>query len=103
MFQNLRVRSDATIQANVSRSNIGQVFAAYDMLYNIAFIVGALLGIGLIGQFSYSVVFATASIGFAVMACVFAAINDGKTDAEKAEDSHPSIWRNSGKNSAIAA
>lgn len=102
LFQNLRVRSDATIQANVSRSNIGQVFAAYDMLYNIAFIVGAILGIGLNSQFSHSVVFATASIGFAVMACVFAAINDGKTDVEKIEEFHPSIWRKSGKNSAIA-
>lgn len=103
LFQNLRVRSDATIQANVSRSNIGQVFAAYDMLYNIAFIVGALLGIGLISQFSYSVVFAIASISFAGMACVFTAMNDGKTDAENVEVRHPSIWRNSGKRSAIVA
>lgn len=103
LFQNLRVRSDATIQSNVSKSNIGHVFAAYDMLYNLAFIFGAIVGIGLSGLLSFSAVLAFASISFAAMSIVFALINDGKSDGEDSPHSHPSIWREFAKKPVTAA
>lgn len=93
LFQNLRVRSDATIQANVSKSNIGHVFAAYDMLYNLAFIIGAIVGIGLSGLLTFAAVLACVSVSFAAMSIVFAIINDGKHDGETSPSQHPSIWR----------
>lgn len=102
LFQNLRVRSDATIQSNVSKSNIGHVFAAYDMLYNLAFIIGAIVGIGLSGLLSFSAVLAFASIGFAAMAIVFSLINDGKSEGEDSPNSHPSIWREFAKKPVTA-
>ena len=103
LFQNLRVRSDATIQANVSKSNIGHVFAAYDMLYNLAFIIGAIAGIGLSGLFGFATVLACVSTGFAAMSIVFAAINDGKLDDNTSSSLHPSIWREFAKKPATAA
>lgn len=102
LFQNLRVRSDATIQANVSKTNIGHVFAAYDMLYNLAFIVGAIAGIGLSGMLAFTVVIACASTGFAAMSITFAVINDGKSEDETSSNLHPSIWRGFAKKSATA-
>jgi len=103
LFQNLRVRSDATIQANVSKSNIGHVFAAYDMLYNLAFIIGAIAGIGLSGLFGFATVLACVSTGFAAMSIVFAVINDGKLDDDASSTLHPSIWREFAKKPATAA
>jgi predicted MFS family arabinose efflux permease len=103
LFQNLRVRSDATIQSNVSKSNIGHVFAAYDMLYNLAFIIGAIVGISLSGQFSFAIVLGCVSASFAAMSIVFALINDGKSDGEDSPHSHPSIWREFAKKPVTAA
>ena len=103
LFQNLRVRSDATIQANVSKSNIGHVFAAYDMLYNLAFIIGAIAGIGLSGMFGFATVLACVSTGFAAMSIVFAVINDGKSDDDTSSSLHPSIWREFAKKPVAAA
>ena len=103
LFQNLRVRSDATIQANVLKSNIGHVFAAYDMLYNLAFIIGAIAGIGLSGLFGFATVLACVSTGFATMSLVFAVINDGKSDDDMSSSLHPSIWREFAKKSVTAA
>ena len=103
LFQNLRVRSDATIQSNVSKSNIGHVFAAYDMLYNLAFIIGAIAGIGLSGLFGFATVLACVSTSFAAMSIVFAVINDGKSDDDVSPTLHPSIWREFAKKPATAA
>jgi hypothetical protein len=102
LFQNLRVRADATIQSNVSRSTIGQVFAAYDMLYNLAFIFGAIAGIGLSGILSFTTVLACVATGFAAMSVVFAIIDDGKANGETSPSQHPSIWRVSARKTAIA-
>jgi MFS family permease len=103
LFQNLRVRSDATIQSNVSKSNIGHVFAAYDMLYNLAFIIGAIVGIGLSGQFSFAIVLGCVSVSFAAMSIVFALINDGKSEGDTSPVQHPSIWREFAKKPVAAA
>ena len=103
LFQNLRVRADATIQTNVSKSTIGHAFAAYDMLYNLAFIFGAIVGIGLSGLLSFTAVLACVATSFAAMSVVFAVINDGKQDGETSPSQHPSIWRVSARKPVTAA
>ena len=103
LFQNLRVRADATIQTNVSKSTIGHAFAAYDMLYNLAFIFGAIVGIGLSGLLSFTAVLACVATSFAAMSVVFAVINDGKQDGETSPSQHPSIWRVSVRKPVTAA
>lgn len=77
-FQNLRIRSDATIQANSSTANIGRLFAAYDVLYNLAFIIGCTTGILASAQFGYSQVLGTVAVGYACCALIFLRLNDGK-------------------------
>jgi hypothetical protein len=72
------------------------------MLYNLAFIIGAIVGIGLSGLLSFSAVLAFASIGFAAMAIVFSLINDGKSEGEDSPNSHPSIWREFAKKPVTA-
>lgn len=47
LFQNLRVASDATIQANAAPGSCGRVFAAYDITFNLSYIVGLLAGLAL--------------------------------------------------------
>jgi hypothetical protein len=93
LFQNLRIRSDATIQSNIESNNVGHVFAAYDMLYNLSFIGGCAVGISLTGITQYSAVLVLAATGFAVMTCVFAYMNDGKVETIPTSESHPSTWR----------
>lgn len=93
LFQNLRIRSDATIQANTKSHNVGHIFAAYDMLYNLSFICGCALGIVLSGLLTYSTVLGIAALGFLAMAFVFAFMNDGKTDLHVEHEVHPSTWR----------
>jgi hypothetical protein len=73
------------------------------MLYNLAFIIGAIAGIGLSGLFGFATVLACVSTGFAAMSIVFAAINDGKSDGEDSPHSHPSIWREFAKKPVTAA
>ena len=47
LFQNLRVASDATIQANAAPGSCGRVFAAYDITFNLSYIGGLLAGLAL--------------------------------------------------------
>jgi MFS family permease len=49
-FQNLRVVADATVQSEVDDDALGRVFAVYDAVYNLAFVAGALVAIGLVGR-----------------------------------------------------
>jgi hypothetical protein len=46
-FQNVRVCADATVQAGARDVAIGRAFAVYDVLYNVAFAVGAVGALGL--------------------------------------------------------
>ena len=103
LFQNLRIRSDATIQSNVESTKVGHVFAAYDMLYNLSFISGCAVGISLTGITQYSAVLVLASVGFGVMTCVFAYMNDGKSEPIPTSDSHPSTWQVLANTPATAA
>ncbi len=52
LFQNLRVASDATIQANAAPGSCGRVFAAYDIAFNLAYVVGLVGGLAIASNFS---------------------------------------------------
>lgn len=45
LFQNLRLCTDATIQSNARRGAGGRTFAAYDLSYNLAFLLGVLIAL----------------------------------------------------------
>ena len=87
-FQNLRIRSDATIQANASKENVGRIFAAYDVLYNAAFLGGCATGILASGVLKYSEILSVVTIGYACNAAIFLRMRDGKRSEDQA---HPSI------------
>jgi hypothetical protein len=87
-FQNLRIRSDATIQANANKENVGRIFAAYDVLYNAAFLSGCATGILASGVLRYSEVLSLVTIGYACNAVVFLRMRDGKRSEDQ---THPSI------------
>ena len=87
-FQNLRIRSDATIQANASKENVGRIFAAYDVLYNAAFLGGCSIGILASGLLRYSEILSLVTIGYACNAAIFLRMRDGKRSEDQA---HPSI------------
>ncbi len=87
-FQNLRIRSDATIQANANKENVGRIFAAYDVLYNAAFLGGCAIGILASGVLKYSEILSFVTIGYACNAAIFLRMRDGKRSEDQA---HPSI------------
>jgi predicted MFS family arabinose efflux permease len=87
-FQNLRIRSDATIQANANKENVGRIFAAYDVLYNAAFLGGCATGILASGVLKYSEILSVVTIGYACNAAIFLRLRDGKRSEDQA---HPSI------------
>ncbi len=92
-FQNLRVRSDATIQANSPASSIGKIFAAYDVLYNFAFISGGVIGIAATSMLSYQTVLTSACVTYFVAAIFFAKLKDGKVAQVSVVATHPSGHR----------
>lgn len=73
-FQNLRVASDATIQANAAAGSCGRVFAVYDVAFNLAYVGGLLLGLmlssnvsGVIGVTVTAPLFFVGALSFAVI------------------------------------
>lgn len=86
-FQNLRIRSDATIQANSNKENVGRIFAAYDVLYNAAFLGGCAIGILASGVLKYSEILGLVTIGYACNAAIFLRMRDGKRSQDQV---HPS-------------
>ncbi len=48
-FQNLRICTDSSVQANTMDGALGRIFAAYDALYNVAYAVGILSGVLIFG------------------------------------------------------
>ncbi len=92
-FQNLRVRSDATIQANSPAASIGKIFAAYDVLYNAAYISGGVIGIAATSTFSYRAVLTTACVTYFIASMFFAKLNDGKVSKVSVVATHPSGHR----------
>lgn len=73
-FQNLRVASDATIQANAKTGTCGRVFALYDVAFNLAYVVGILVGLILASNSSGTLALGIASPAFLIFAVVFAVI-----------------------------
>jgi len=55
-FQNLRICTDSSIQANIPDEVLGRVFAAYDVMYNVAYAVGIVAGVALFGVIHTSAV-----------------------------------------------
>ena len=92
-FQNLRVRSDATIQANSPATSIGKIFAAYDVLYNVTYISGGVIGIAATSAFSYRAVLTTACVTYFAASMFFAKLNDGKISRVSVAVTHPSGLR----------
>jgi MFS family permease len=48
-FQNLRICTDSSVQANTPDEVLGRVFAAYDVVYNVAYALGVFAGVLLFG------------------------------------------------------
>lgn len=78
LFQILRLRSDASIQATIRPQILGHVFAAYDIVYNLAFIAGGIVGVLIAPHASFSVILSVVVVAYLVLAVTFALINDGK-------------------------
>jgi MFS family permease len=57
-FQNLRICTDSSVQANTPDEVLGRVFATYDVIYNVAYAVGIVLGVGMFGSVPVSAVLA---------------------------------------------
>lgn len=64
-FQNVRVVADATVQGAAHDAAVGHAFAAYDMLYNVAFAAGAVVALGLVGTLSEAVVMTSIAAAYA--------------------------------------
>ena len=85
-FQNLRVASDATIQANAAAGSCGRVFAVYDVAFNLAYVGGLLLGLTLSSNVSGAVgVTITAPLFF--LGALFFAVIEREEPVGKRRDS----------------
>lgn len=80
LFQVLRLRSDASIQATISPQILGHVFAAYDIVYNLAFIFGGIIGVIIASRVSISLVLSGVVVAYLVLAVTFTMIDDGKNN-----------------------
>jgi predicted MFS family arabinose efflux permease len=87
LFQILRVRSDASVQANANPMILGQIFAAYDIVYNVAFIAGGLLGVVLVDDVSFTTIVASVVLVYFLLAGIFLTIDDGKAEGREALNS----------------
>lgn len=91
LFQILRVRSDASIQANVDPSALGQVFATYDIVYNLAFITGGTVGVSLAPMAPFSMVVGSIVVVYLALAAVFTTVMDDGKESQSAEASSDSF------------
>lgn len=83
LFQNLRVCTDATIQKNAAKGAGGRVFAIYDLLSNMSFLVGLLIGLITMPLIGATTVFATLVGVFGFWSTVFGFMN--RNEAEDLE------------------
>lgn len=72
LFQNLRVASDATIQANAAPGSCGRVFAAYDIAFNLAYVAGLVGGLAIASNASVEVALGAVGPLYFLGAVVFA-------------------------------
>jgi MFS family permease len=71
-FQNLRVCSDATVQANALKGSCGRIFAAYDLAYNMSFLIGLVSGLAASTMVTSHTVLSVAACTFAGGTTIFA-------------------------------
>lgn len=67
-FQNVRVCSDAAVQSSVDSASLGRVFAAYDVVYNMSFVVGAAGALAVGIDAGYGAVLGACCLGYAALA-----------------------------------
>jgi len=67
-FQNLRICTDSSVQANTPVEVLGRVFAAYDVMYNVAYAVGIVAGVALFGVIHTSAVLSIICAGHVSLA-----------------------------------
>ncbi len=75
LFQNLRVCTDATVQKNATKGAGGRVFAMYDLLSNMSFLIGLLCGLIMMPAVGAPSVFATLIGAFGFWSTVFGLMN----------------------------
>jgi hypothetical protein len=80
LFQNLRVCTDATVQKNATKGAGGRVFAMYDLLSNMSFLIGLLCGLITMPAIGATAVFATLIGVFGFWSTVFGLMNRNETD-----------------------
>jgi predicted MFS family arabinose efflux permease len=83
LFQNLRVASDATIQANASPGSCGRVFAAYDVAFNFAYVVGLVGGLAITTNSSVDITLGAVGPSYLVGAVAFALLK--REDSRRAK------------------
>jgi predicted MFS family arabinose efflux permease len=66
---------------------LGQIFAAYDIVYNVAFIAGGLLGVVLVDDVSFTTIVASVVLVYFLLAGIFLTIDDGKAEGREALNS----------------
>ncbi len=77
-FQTLRIRADATIQANSRPESVGHIFAAYDILYNAFFICGGAAGMVFALRYELPNILGSVAVLYGVGALTFSIIAQGK-------------------------
>jgi predicted MFS family arabinose efflux permease len=92
LFQNLRVASDATIQANAAPGSCGRVFAVYDVAFNLAYVAGLVGGLAITTTSSVHITLGTVGPLYLVGAVTFALLereDSQRTKAQLSSDSAP--------------
>lgn len=80
LYQNLRICSDATVIKNATRGAGGRVFAAYDLLSNILFLSGLLIGLLIQPLIGIYVVLGALTAIFALGSIIFGTMNRKEVD-----------------------
>jgi len=77
-FQNVRVCNDAAVQSSVDSASLGRVFAAYDVVYNLSFVIGAAAALTVGIDTGYGVVLGACCVGYAALAVALLFIGSGE-------------------------
>lgn len=77
-FQNMRVCNDAAVQSSVDEASLGRVFAAYDVVYNMSFVLGAALALAVGIDAGYLMVLAACCVGYAALALTLLFFGSGE-------------------------
>jgi predicted MFS family arabinose efflux permease len=81
VFQNLRVCSDATVQKNAASGAGGRVFAGYDVVSNLSFLLGLIAGLLAMTSMSYHLIVSLLIFGFSTSALAFSMMRRDENQA----------------------